>query len=200
MRLTYGGHDSHLGLGDLREDANLAGLVGPHLDDHDFGVRGRRQQGEGHADLVVEVADGGVDPQLPGQGSPGQVLGRRLPRGPGDAHDAGRKRAAAVSSQTAQGLQGARHLVQPSVAGVDGPRNHCPEGTPCQGLSDVIVTVETVPYQSHEQVALGDAAAVGADPPIRDGVIGIGRREVQGGPHLLVGPDEARHRATPPAR
>lgn len=59
MGITDVGDDPVIRFGNLAQVFDLAGMVGSHLHDTEFGVGIHAKQGEWHTDMVVEVAFGG---------------------------------------------------------------------------------------------------------------------------------------------
>ena len=79
MRPPDVGDDRCVGLGDFGEQGNFFLRIGPHFNDGDVGFCARSEQGQRHADVVVEVANGGVNVGVSGlQHAFHQFLGRGL--------------------------------------------------------------------------------------------------------------------------
>ena len=68
MRLADVGEQAVGGAGVVAVAGDFALMVGPHFDDRNFVfVQPQTQQRKRHPDVIVEVADGGQHPKLPGQ-------------------------------------------------------------------------------------------------------------------------------------
>ena len=67
-----------VGFGDGGQSCDFAAGAGAHLDDAELNLGSHRQQSERHADVVVEVAAGGVDGVSFGQYTADEFFGRRF--------------------------------------------------------------------------------------------------------------------------
>jgi hypothetical protein len=127
------------------------------------------EQGERQADVVVVVATGGEDrvgkSRLQNTGD--HLLGRGLAVAAGDGDHRQRETAAPVGRECPQREPGVGDLDQRQreraqrLGGIGG--HHRSDGTARLGGRDVLMTIETFPTQSHEQIAGSNRAAVDRD-------------------------------------
>ena len=104
VRRADRGDDPDVRLGDADEVADLARMVRPHLHDEDVGVGRAVEDRERQAEVVVEVAGGGVDLEAArAEERRDEFLRRRLTGGPRHA-DYGRLERAAVGARDARKL------------------------------------------------------------------------------------------------
>ena len=78
------GDEAIIRVGDLAEEVNFTWMVGTHLHDGDLGLGLDAQQGDGHADVVVEVTHRVDDVVFLGQHSRDELFGGCLAVGAGD--------------------------------------------------------------------------------------------------------------------
>lgn len=99
------GQDAVVGFGDRGQTGDLAAGAGPHLDDPEFGVGSHGEQRERHADVVVEVAPGGVEGEAAAEHTARKLLGRGLAVAACDGEDRDAQRAAVGAGQLLQGAE-----------------------------------------------------------------------------------------------
>ena len=88
VRVSDVGDHADLRFGDGRQRADLAGVVHAHFEHADAASVGQAQDGERHADVVVEIADGLADGQFDCQQVRDGVLGGGFARAARDADHA----------------------------------------------------------------------------------------------------------------
>jgi hypothetical protein len=81
------GHETDVRIGEAREEGDLAGPVHAHLDDGHLRVLGTGEEGQRHAEFVVEVADRAVDAMARGEPRGDELLRRRLSGAAGQRDD-----------------------------------------------------------------------------------------------------------------
>ena len=84
-------------------------MVGPHLNDGNLGIGGYAQKGEGHTEVVVVVAGGGMGAVAAAEDGMNQFLGGGFAIGAGDADDRNGEMLAVVFGQFLQCCQHVRH-------------------------------------------------------------------------------------------
>ena len=197
MTLPDRGDHTDVGSGDAGQSADLTRLVRPELQHDDFRVLRDVQQREGHADPVVPVALGGMDPSAPCQRGSRHLLRRRLAGRSGDGDHRHVEGLPAVRGEGAQRLEGVTDRVHGEPvgafrrAGDDRPRSP-PRGR----IGHEVVTIEAIAQERHVQVTRTDRAGVGGNASIADRVVGQLRAKTEGSPHLSVAPPDA-HRPSP---
>ena len=141
-------------------------MVHARLDDRRLMLRGKLQQRQGRADVVIEVGLGLEGAEAPPQHTGDHLLGGGLSRRAGDLHHRQGKPAAIPKGQRLQRQTGVRHLnvKLPRQQCVRCPGRQAARRAGFQRLADVSVAVEPLPYQRHEQCSLRNAAAVGGHP------------------------------------
>ena len=164
VRLAHAGDQAAGGLGDLHQSGDLAGRAGAHLHDGHLGLLVDAEEGERHADVVVEVGLGGHQVVFPAEDGGNEFLGGRLAVGTRDADHRNVELAAVVGRQLLQ--HGERVLDHDAFASLvrgafqqeavhDGIF-----GAGLQGCLREIVTVELLAFQGEEHHALFNLAAV----------------------------------------
>ena len=157
------GDEAAVGVGDAAEEFYLAGVVGTHLDNGHLGVLGDGEQGEGDAEVVVEVALGGRHPVAAGEDGGDQLLGGGFAVGAGDADDGDGEVAAVLAGKL---LEGAQHVGHDDAAVVDlvlRVADDAEGGALLQGLRREGVAVEMLAPEGEEDAPGGDGARVGGD-------------------------------------
>ena len=96
------GDDAIVGFGNRCEQRNLATGACAHLDNAKFGLVVHRKQSQRNADMVVEVASGGVNLETLGQYAADELLGCGLAVA---AHDADNRDSQAAAMLECQGLK-----------------------------------------------------------------------------------------------
>ena len=138
-------------------------------------ARAKREQREGHADVVVEVSlrgeDGIASARMRGENRGNHFLHRRLSVAARERHDRDGEFLAPVRGEPSQ--RGARVVhdeLRVRRSAVQGSRDERGGRAAAQRLGDVFVPVESLAGQRHEKIAGVHAAAVSghtADPDIR---------------------------------
>lgn len=75
MGVSHVGEDGGIGARDVDEGFDFTGVIHAHLGDGAGVLVTKRKQGEGQADVVVEIALGGEEREVLGKNCGGQVLG-----------------------------------------------------------------------------------------------------------------------------
>ena len=109
------GDKAEVGVGDAAERLNFARMVGTHLNDGNLCVGGDGKEREGHSEVVVEVAGGGVGAVAFGQYGVDKLLGGGLAVGARDAYHGDGELVAVVRGQL---LQGQQHVLHHHAAGI----------------------------------------------------------------------------------
>ena len=156
---------AHVRQGDARELADLPVTAHRHLHDDDLGALVHLQEGEGNADLVVEIGPRGhgARQRLKQRGQ--NVLGRGLAGAAGDGDDL---HAGAPADVRGESLQRREPVVDDDPRGAGGQAgrglgaDHDRGRSGRQGLRRVGVAVELVAAQADEELAAGQAARIGA--------------------------------------
>ena len=156
------GQQGRLGAGDVGQVADLARVIGPKLQDQPVLVPGA-EQGQGHPDVVVEVALGRHDAPDLAQDGGDHLLAGGLAVAAGDGQDPAWDAPTPGSGQAPEAEAGVVHhpLGQIQVQGALHQGRDSPIGS---GLGDEGVCVEALPAQRHEQAPGAVAPAVGDDP------------------------------------
>ncbi|MNP30941.1 hypothetical protein D3C76_1240390 [compost metagenome] len=155
--------DDHLGLGQADGVADLANARSAQLDHRGAVLRGDLQQGQRRAEVVVQVAAGGVHQATSAQDAGEHLLDRGLAAGTGDGHHrlvegSTVQRAKLAEGQAAIGDQQLRQ-VDIGYFTLDQGRDSA------LGLhiSQVVVAIEARAGQGDEQLPGANTAAVDAD-------------------------------------
>ena len=156
------GDESEVSLSYAAESCYLAGMVGTRLDDGHFVLRLDTQEGERHADVVVQVALGAEHALPLREDGRGQFLGGRLTVGTRNLQHRSAPSPAMVGGQLLQSLQHIGNKDEPFVQGRHAGIIDHSEGTArLEGLGGELVAVERSTLQGKEDAALGRVAAVG---------------------------------------
>jgi hypothetical protein len=200
---------AHLGLGDAGQVGDLAAGRHAHLDDGVAVLGPEAEEGEGEAEVVVEVALGPVHPLLAGrrrEHAGHQLLGGGLAVGAGDADDAqaaGGERAAVRAGQAAEGGDGVVYLDDRDVTGqreVGGAAagDHQAGGAREDGLGGEVVPVVALAADGEPQAAGQDGAPVDGHAAVEGaGDAGGDQVEREGMGAAHAGPPGAPERASP---
>ena len=150
-------------IGNAGQQGDLALVVGPHFHEGEFHVGRHGEQGEGHPDVVVQVAFRGVHIEGPRQDGPQEFLGGRLPVAPGQAEDRARKPRPVPVGQVLQGAQDILHVKQ-AVSTERRVVHHGGEAAGSQGLVRKGIAIEALPLQGKEELARSTPSGVSGDP------------------------------------
>ncbi len=166
------GDKAEVGVGDATESLNFARMVGTHLDDGNLCIGGDGKEREGHSEVVVEVAGGGVGAVAFGQDGVDKLLGGGLAVGAGNAYEGDRELAAVVSGEL---LKGGEHVWHHDAAVIDFVLRVADDakcGTLFQCLGREGVAVEGLPTEGKENAAGGNLPRVGSHlPTLKIGLI-----------------------------
>ena len=156
------GHDRDPGLDDLPVPGDLTRQVGACLHHHGLGVLGSFQDGERHADQVVEICPRRIG-HVPGtERRREHFLGRGLAVGPGDRHDRPGEPPPAGPGQRPEGTERVRHLEQIEARYAGSALTHDRRRrTARRGRRQELVCVEPLAAQGHEQGSGNDGSRVG---------------------------------------
>ncbi len=157
------GDKAEVGVGDAAEVGNLSRVAGPHLYDGNLCIGGDGEEGEWHAEVVVEVAGGGVGAVAFGQDSVDKLLGGGLAVGAGDAYERDGELAAVVSGQLLKGSENVWHHDAAVVDFVLRVADDAQRGTLFQCLGCEGVAVKSLPLEGEEEAAGGNLPRVGGD-------------------------------------
>ena len=156
------GDDTYVGLDGSGQIVDLAKAVHAHLQ-HAHGVLiGQTQDGQGHAQIVVEVALGFQDVILLSQHAGDHVLGSGLAHAAGDRHEGNGKQRFIPDSQILQRHFGVFHLDIELVSAVtlQFPVGEDAGGAVFQGGVNIGMAVEALPHNGQKQSAFMDGTAV----------------------------------------
>ena len=142
-------------------------MVGSHFNDGDLSVFWNGEQGEGHPDMVVEVALGECRfvPCLQNRGS--QLFGCRFAVGARDPDEGNVKLLPVMNCQFLQGGQGVVHHNTAVVAGQISPLGDCVGCSLFQGVECELVAVKIFSFQTKEKRVWRNVARVCADAGVR---------------------------------
>ncbi len=179
VRASDVGDDRDTWAEQLRQQLDLAEVVGADLDDAHGLVTPALQNGQRHTDVVVEIALRSPHGTERFERSARQILRRGLAVRPGDGHHGGampRKRGARQLLQAFERLvdhETAHRQMRPTLPAVAGDENAaCPV---LDGRLDVVVRIETLAAKRDEQAIRQIGACVGADAfetHVRVGAVG----------------------------
>ena len=156
----------------LRDPAQVSDVPQPprrQLEDHGGVIRRQSQQGPGYTDLVVLVLRCLQHPEPPSEDRGDHLLDRRLPGRAGDGDYGQVESTAVVAGHPAQGTHRRIHGQQTSRRGqtrqlqaiqpptIDDGRTRAP----LEGLRDMVVAIEALALQGHEDLAGLEAPRVG---------------------------------------
>ena len=140
-------------------------MVHAGLDDRRLVGVVQAQQGQGGADVVIEVLRRLQDAVLLGENGGDHVLGGGLPHAAGDLHHGDGELLPVMAGQVLQGQAGVRHLdvelVGPQV--LRELRAEDARRPLVQGSADEAVAVELLPHDGDEKAPGGDVPAVRGD-------------------------------------
>ena len=143
------GDERHLGTGDGGQIGDLARMIGPHLQDQEVLVPGS-EQGEGHSDVVVQVALGGADRSNLVKDGGDHLLDGGLAVAAGDGHHPPGEAVAPGGGQAAEAQAGV--VYQPlGQFRIQGTVHQGGGGALGRGLGDKVMAVEARPPQGHEE-------------------------------------------------
>ena len=147
-------------------------MAGPHLYDGNLCVDGDGKEREGHAEVVVKIAGGGVGAVAFGQDGVDKLLGGGFAVGAGDAYEGNGELAAVVCGQL---LQGGEHVWHHDATVVDFVLRVADDaqcGTLFQSLGREGVAVEGLTLEGKEKTARGNLPRVGCYlPALKIGLI-----------------------------
>ena len=191
----------HMGVADVGDDgdvrphhlpqvADLSEVVHARLNHRRLVLRGKAQQRQGRADVVVKVPRRLVDPQTGPQHRGDHLLGGGLPHAAGDLDEGNGEPVPVSGGQGPQGQTGVRHLDVEFIgthrlrqAGAQAPRRAA-----LQSLVNVVVSVKPRPRPGDKQAAGLNLPAVrghrGDNGRVRPGILPHASR---GGGDLLHG-------------
>ena len=142
-------------------------MVRAHLHDGYLGVPGHREQGQRHADVVVEIAFGRAYAVFPGEHRSDQVLGGSLAVGSGQTYHRQTPSAQVRAMPYRQLLQCCERIIhhyQPVILRQLLPVGHSPCGAFLQGCGRIVVAVEILAFEREEYLSPGDFPTVGCHP------------------------------------
>ena len=170
MGLADVGDEAVVRISDFHQLCDVVGMVGTHLDYRQFRILTDGEQGQGHTDVIVQVAFCRRDAVFAGQHLAYEFLRGGLAVGSRKSYDS---QALAIyhtvipviAGQSFQRLQGVRHgdyaAVAPRVAAPLLDHGIC---RPClQGLERIFIAVEILSSQCEEKLSSAYAPAVRSD-------------------------------------
>ena len=155
------GDSRDLGAGNGRQVGNLPRMVGAHLQDQIILVA-RLQQGQGQAEVVVQIAPRRPHPARLAQDGGEHLLGGGLAVAAGEGEDAAGEPVAMGCGELAEGQSGVRHLPLRQIDG-QGSLDHEGRGTLITGAGGEVMAILALAGQSHEEPATQILAAVDTD-------------------------------------
>ena len=158
------GDEGHIRLHQPGQVVDFPGVVHAQLHHTHLMLRLQPEQGEGHADVVVEIPLRFVDAEPCPQHRRRHILGGGLPHRAGDGDEGDGEELFVVPGQLPQGALGGAHL-DVKLAGqiaLPLPGGEAARRPRLQRGIDEGVAVEPLPLQGDEQAAGGDIPAVGA--------------------------------------
>ena len=167
MRLADIGDESEVGMNDGAEFGNVHRVVGTHLDDGKFVLRLHLEEGQRHADLIVQIAFGGQHVELSTKHRADQFLGRGLAIRSSDANDLNgtlpvAELLAMMGSQLLECGEDIGHeersLLTAACIIDDSKRS-----TLCKHLIHIGIAIETLALQCKEDLPRLNLAAIGGD-------------------------------------
>ena len=167
VRLAHVGDQAAGGLGDLHQRGDLARGGRAQLDHGRARPGVDAEEGERHADMVVQVAVGINGFVLAGHHGAHQFLRGGLAVGAGDADHGDIELAAVVGGQILQRFQHVFNQIAFALAGLDalqrGAVHHRDAGALFEGLHGEVVAVKGLAFEGEEHRTFRDGAAVGGD-------------------------------------
>ena len=157
------GDHRHVGADNLGEVVDLSEVVHPHLQHADLVFAGEPEEGQGKAQLVVEVPFGFQHPVLHPQHRGDHVLGGGLAHAAGDADYRDGEPVLIGPGHLADGLHGAGHpdVKLPGQQRLRHLLGEAPGRSVFQSAGDVPVAVGLLPPQGHKQRPGVNGPAVG---------------------------------------
>ena len=150
------------GAAQLAQPGDIASPARAHFHYRVLNARLECEQGQGHADFIVEVALGGEGPAPSCQYGAHHVFGRGLAATAGDGHQRPGEKGAVVGAQAPQRplrvcdpQVGERQLASTT----DQRRHRAARGR----LAEEFMAVKMLALQGYEQLAAGERATVGCD-------------------------------------
>jgi len=138
-------------------------VIGAHFDDGKLGILLHGQDGEGNADVIIQIALGGIGDMGGGEDGVYQLLRRGLPIAAGDGYKRDLELTAMVEGQP---LQGGEHVFHEDEL-IDGYAVACGGfvddgigGALFQGLAGESVAIEAGAFQGKEKIALPELAGI----------------------------------------
>ena len=150
----------HRGLTEFTQPANIAGSGGTHFHHRKLDARLQPQQGQWHADFIVEITLGREGSAALGQHRAHHILDRGFTATAGDRHQRPLEEGAVVGPKPTQGDLGILHLQQRQRCS-HRPAHQRRDGARQPGPLQEIMTIEILAPQSHKQFARAQRAAVG---------------------------------------
>ena len=182
-----------MGLADVGDDAmggegvftitfDLLLVVGAHFDDGQLGVGADGEEGEGDADMVVEVALGGVGTKGGGEDGVDELFSGRFSIAASYGEEWYVELLSVMEGELLQGLQGVGDEDEPIVGSRTGAQDRGAQpvrrkgllvddgvgGAPFQGLDGELVAVEVGAFQGEEEVAGAQLAGIRLDGGVEE--------------------------------
>ena len=157
------GYQAAGGEGHRHRQGYLARMAGSHLDDCYLVLLAQAQQGEGHSDMVVEVALGAEGAVFRAQHGVDKFLGGGLAVGAGNAYYRYLEMHTVHPGKLLESQQGVGHFDEAAVGIFGGSFHYGVAGALFEGRSGKVVAVEVFTLEGEEDGAGDYAAGVGAD-------------------------------------
>ncbi len=184
------GDGRDLGAGDTGQIGNLPRMVGTHLQDQKI-LFSRLQQGQGQADVVVQVAPRRPHPARLAENGGDHLLGRGLAVAAGQGDDAAGEALAMGGGQLAEGQAGILDLPLWQIDG-QGSLDHEGRGALVTGAGGEVMAIVALARQGHEEAAAQVLAAV--DTHATKASVGTQKSATHPGDGLVQGPGQGRRR------
>ena len=158
------GEDAVVGLGDRGQQRNLAAGAGAHLHDAELGLASHGQQGQRHADVVVEVAPGRIDPEAAGEHAADELLGRGLAVAARDGENRNAQRPAVGAGQLLERMERVADQ-QDAAVGSGGCRvvRHGGRGPLFEGFGGEAIAIEGGTPEGEKDRTRLDVPGIGRD-------------------------------------
>ena len=167
MRTTYVGQNAIVRFRNRGQQSDLATSACTHFNDAKFGRAIHSQKGQGHSDMVVQVATGGIDLILFGQHARHQLLGSGFAIAAGYSEDRNAQHFAVLASQILQCAECVFDQKESFSQLLGSPLNHrCIvhngiSRTLVQCIDRKAIAVETCAAQCDKKCTFADCARVG---------------------------------------
>ena len=167
MRRPDAADHADLRRGHFRQRREFAGMIHPHFHHAVFVILVEPDQGQRHADVIVEIALRRLRLETGAQHGRDQFLRARLAAAAGHADGAHGKQLPVIGGKALQGLERVGHLDKTEVLGQIGDkaaRNQRRHRAVLSHLADKFVAVKAISLQRHKAIAGCKRPRVGMEP------------------------------------